>query len=189
MKRNSPTSSEEDLGIEFHDPYLKLPMVNNVGIARAANREQQELCQGGTITTLEGDNINLPVSFRERPAYDGKRIIIPNDPQGFSNWISRTHGALAFYVIENPFSVHVFYQHFSTSGMETTLLDADNNLEKVVSDHAERLLIDFDESAATDERVLLLGGTDGETLEERFPWYSFYVKITRNNGMIIEDGK
>ena len=163
---------------EFRESSLKVPLVGNTNIGRAYP-EEQGLCDGGVFGNIDHPNkviVSEVIRFVGRPSYNGKKLIIPNDSDGFSGRISRNHGQLRLSEGEID-----FYQHLSESGMKTALwVPSDGLVEKV--DQASQLMkLHFkDENKPQVDRYLLLGGQEGPSLEERFPVFSYYVMIRRN---------
>lgn len=172
------TFSPEKGRPNFHDAYLRVPLVGNTYIGRATNTEEQGLCDGGIVGNIEQPNIVGIVQFIERPSYNGKKLIIPNDIHGFSRWISREHGELRL----KEGDIDFYYRHLSKSGMRTALWIPSDGLVEEVQEHGQMMKLHFPSKGEPQlDRYLLLGGmSEGRTLEERFPYYSYYVLVRRN---------
>lgn len=165
--------------LNFNEPTLRIPLVNDTIIGRASE-EEQDLCDGG-IKRRIGEHQNIfggIIQFIERPNYNGKKIIIPNDPNGFSMWISRKHCELKI----NEGSLDIYYTHLSKSNMLTAIWASNQGIIEDMESSRQLANLHFSDSKEPEtKRYLLLGGKEKtQNLEERFPHYSFYVLIRRN---------
>ena len=164
--------------LNFNEPTLRIPLVNDTIIGRASG-EEQDICDGG-IKRRMGEHENIAcgiMQFIERPSYNGKKIIIPNDPNELNIWISRKHGELKI----NEGNLDIYYKHLSKSNMLTAIWAPSQGIIEDMESNGQLVNLHFSDSKEPEtKRYLLLGGKEKtQNLEERFPYYSFYVLIRR----------
>ena len=164
--------------LNFNEPTLRIPLVNDTIIGRASG-EEQDICDGGIKRRIgEHENIACGImQFIERPSYNGKKIIIPNDPNELNIWISRKHGELKI----NEGNLDIYYKHLSKSNMLTAIWAPSQGIIEDMESNRQLANLHFSDSKEPEtKRYLLLGGKEKtQNLEERFPYYSFYVLIRR----------
>src|SRR3989337_999169 len=167
----------KDGALKIRDSDLKLPFVGRTYMGRAADTQEQSLCDGFSVSYLDGPNIHgqLPVKFFERPNYNGNKIIVPNVVGELSSWISRDHGELRFGKTQDHFP-SVEYVHLSNSGMNTFLWDP---TKSEITPVGQKAVVPFDFKGGEGEVYMLLGGHMAKTIEEAFPHYSFYIKLEK----------
>lgn len=168
----------------FADPSLVFPLVNTTLIGRAATEFEQGICDGGLVGLVFDDRFNnggFQVSFIERPSFDGKKIIIPNDPHRLNRWISREHGRIHHTLVEQNYgSLSVTYTHMSKSGMRTQLWSPEDGMTLTATNEGDQIELNFPKNAEESSRYLLIGGRNQtKTPDATYPHYAFYIKLTK----------
>lgn len=164
--------------INLNSPTLRIPIVGRTYIGRAADPQEQALCDGYMIARFKDPAVEgeAPVKFYEKPSFNGSKIIIPQLPDKLTNWISRLHGELSLRAGDKAGLPHLDYRHLSKSGMMTSrwnpnYREAQGFLDCTNAENSIMHLFPVDD-------YLLFGGNEGTTPEERFPRFSYYVRIT-----------
>ena len=168
------TFTIKDRRIIFRDPYVRIPLVQNVKIGRSEDLPEQSFCDGTHIGEVgfeygNGQRFDGFLSFVGRPSYNGQKLILPYDELVK---ISRHQGDIIF----NP-SAKTVYRH-ATENSHTVLWTPQDGIVGVASkpgDVLERLVGEGKELPI--ESYLLFGGYDGRSLDERFSTYSYYARI------------
>ncbi|MBI4170195.1 MAG: hypothetical protein HY514_00735 [Candidatus Aenigmarchaeota archaeon] len=158
-------------GSLYFDPaQLRLPLTINMPIGRQSSEEEQDSCTGDVLGNFNTGRLEGPVYFLERPAYNGSKVIIPDNY--VTHWISRHHGEF------ERTGDNFLYRHRSQTGMNTRLWLPDKGAVKRVSHEGEEISIDFPEKDDPPSTYwFLLGGKDDADLGTAFSHASYYAAV------------
>lgn len=168
---------------DFAEHALRVPIVGRTYIGRAADKNEQAFC-AGRYEPAEGpeseDSIIEDFTiFAEKPGFDGKKIIIPQDKATLNNWISRKHGEL--YLPREQGAIVCRYKHLSDMPTLTLIWFPERAVLEHVFEKDREVDLRFPEGRMSSRYLLLGGEKDGKSLEEIYPYHSFYVKVSRDN--------